>query len=491
MTSQIKFYRLIAVVVACVMVLYVSTVQPAGVDFWLQAKIGEQILDSGIIPRTLQYPFTEVAEQVFNAHEWLVSIGFHLLVTWVGEAGLTYVLSVLGVLYFSLVVWFCYERSGRSFAAGLAGGLIAIATENYRHVLRPELITLLIFVPYWVVLERAKHNFSLWHMPIAFLISVIWTNSHGSFILAPAMAGIYTAGTYIDLVIKNKRLVLPNRQVLIYMVFGLLATIACLVNPFGLEMLKFVFGFSNAADLPHKITEWIPTLDPRFRRELSLRVAASVWLLTISLMLVKRKFFTVTDWLIFIFFTLLSLKAIRFPVYFGLVSAYLVVPLIGKTINSSKREGAVFLIISVVSSLAILLAVNFGNLQGARSYAYSLHKLSDQMVSALRDERRHGNVLNSMEMGAELIYWAYPRLKPSSDCRVDSYGFDYLDYLDAVLHNDALLKEFVARYDVKYILMDRRRFNNFIYRDGWKERRWEVVLVDDRAAFLRRADVPY
>ncbi|HWH81920.1 MAG TPA: hypothetical protein VNU71_06765, partial [Burkholderiaceae bacterium] len=42
---------------------------PATNDFWLQAKIGELIVDTGAIPHTVLFPFTWARDYPFNAHE--------------------------------------------------------------------------------------------------------------------------------------------------------------------------------------------------------------------------------------------------------------------------------------------------------------------------------------------------------------------------------------------------------------------------------------
>ena len=483
--------RIAALVFVLAAILFVSTIQPSGNDFWLQAKIGQIIWDTHTIPRTLLFPFTEVSEQVFNAHEWLTSVGFGLLTLTVGVDGLTPVLAVLGVVYFLAVVWLGYERGHGNLAAALIGGLVAIVTENYRHVLRPELITMLIMVCYWVCLERMRRRRSIPLALVSLLLVVVWVNSHGSFVLAPVLAGLYAAGAWVDQLLKNRKLMKPPREAWFFGVLCALAWAACLVNPFGLEMLQFVFSFSRSKELGTSVTEWLPTLDRRFLRLPTLWAFAGVWLGTSVLLMRHRKKVPARDWLIFAFFTLLAIKAIRFPVYGGMVSAYLIVPLIAPSLQSLRRQTWIYAGLAVLGIATIAVALKFQNLQGTSPHSLSTQKLSDAMVVALRDERRHGNVLNTMEFGAEVIYWAYPRLRPASDARIDSYGFEYMDYQSAVVLNNTLLTEFVERYDVRYILMDIKRFTLFVKMDAWTQHHWEVVLMDSRVAFLRRSDVPF
>jgi hypothetical protein len=482
--------RVLALVVLLAAILFVSTAQPTGNDFWLQAKIGQIIWDTHMIPRTLLFPFTEVAEQTFNAHEWLTSIGFGLLVRAVGVDGLTLVLSVLGVGYFLVVTLLGYERGQGNLPAALIGGLAAIVTENYRHVLRPELATLFIMAFYWLLLERLRKGPSIALALASLLLVVVWANSHGSFILAPVLAGLYAAGAWADQLWQSRQMVKPSREAWFFGLLSALVWVACLINPFGIEMLQFVFSFGRSKELQSSVTEWLPTLDRRILQLPTIWAFGSIWLATVVTMLWHRKKVPGRDWLIFMFFTWLSLRAIRFPVYGGLVSAYLTTPLIAPTLHSLRRQNWVYASLAMIGVATIALALKFQNLQGTSPDKLNAHKLSDAMVSALQDERRHGNVLNTMELGAELIYWAYPRLRPASDARVDSYGFEYLKFQSAVLLDNTLLSEFVARYDVRYMLLDIRRFAQLAKTDAWTQHNWEPILMDSRAVFLRRSDVP-
>jgi hypothetical protein len=483
--------RIAALVSLLLVVAYISTVQPSGIDFWLQAMIGDLIYERHSIPQSLEFPFTEIADQAFNAHEWLVSVGFGVLVKLVGVEGLTYVLTALGLVYFLLACYLGYVRSQKNVVAALLVGALAVMAENYRHVLRPELITLFIMIIYWILLEKMKNEITLGTIAFSSILVVAWANSHGSFVLAIVLPGIYAAGLYADQVWANRALCLPSKKSLIFAALTVLAIVLCMINPFGWKLYKFVFQFSNDAQAATHVTEWIPTLDSRFRHMPAMWIFGLIWLMSITVLVLDRRNVSFVGWLIFIFFTYLSLKAIRFPVYLGVVLIFLTAPFFGRLFGDHTRQYFGYIFIFILGVLALCLSVKFKNLQGSSPISFGTHKLSDQMVLALKDERRHGNVLNSMEMGAELIYWAYPRMRPASDCRVDSYGFEYLNYLSAVLVSDDLLTEFVSRYDVRYILIDAARFNSFVMLNAWKQHKWEVVLLDGRAAFLRRHDVSY
>jgi L-threonylcarbamoyladenylate synthase len=92
-------------------------------DFWLQAKVGELIARDHAIPKTILFPFTEIRDARFNAHEWLPSLLFYWLIDLVGEDGLPLVMGAAGVALFSPHDLACLPAQRQEFAAGLAVGL--------------------------------------------------------------------------------------------------------------------------------------------------------------------------------------------------------------------------------------------------------------------------------------------------------------------------------------------------------------------------------
>jgi hypothetical protein len=106
----------------------------------------------------------------------------------------------------------------------------------------------------------------------------------------------------------------------------------------------------------------------------------------------------------------------------------------------------------------------------------------------MKDPEVSGNVLTAMETGPELIYNAYPRLKPSIDARIDSYGFDYFSFQKALLVDRKLRDEFVERYDVRYVLLPRHIWDRLKEIDPHNFDEWEPVVIDYSAALLRRSE---
>lgn len=486
-----NWLRVCATVAFTICVLYACTVRLSGVDFWLQAKVGELIVDSHSIPQTLLFPFTEIATEKFNAHEWLISVVFHLMLSILGEDGMPILIGILGLILFATTARLTYIRTKRNYACALVGGYISVLVENYRHVMRPELPSLILMVLLLIQLEtfkiRPNVRSAFWS---AFIVAV-WANSHGSFILGPMIVGIYCSGLYIDAVYKTHfKNFSPDSLVIQFAGLTLLSCLACLLNPFGWELVQFVFSFSVTSDASNQLTEWLPTFDARMFSVRGFWIALGVWTTMAVAIIFSRKRLGATEWLMFFAFSYLAYKAIRFPVYIGMIAAYIIPTCLPKACLKKSHESYI-LSAGIFLSLATIGAVYVYGNAGKNSIYNDLDrtKFTLPMVSALSNPSLKGNVLNTMELGAELIYRTYPRMRPSLDCRVDSYGFDYTNFNGALFDNDILLSEFVQRYDVRYLLMDSNHFQRFLLMPNWINKKWRIYFGDRRAVLLQRIDV--
>jgi len=472
-------------------VLYASTRPIGGVDFWLQAKIGEIILERRSIPQTLEFPFTEIASERFNAHEWLVSILFSVALRQWGSYGLSVMTGVLGLGLFLLSARLAYVRSGANAPVALFGGLLTLLVENYRHVLRPELPSLLVMTALWLVLEAYRRRPRVALLLTAAILQSAWANVHGSFVLGPVLGGLYlTAAAWDILQMQGIRGLVLDAHMRAWLAMQVLLVLACCATPFGLELLLFALQFGSDKSLTQSLTEWLPLWDPRVRYIHGLWIAGCVWLLTLSAMVMQRRQLRALDWLVFVAFTLLASRAVRFPVYLGLASAFLLPACIPAGWQHKVWEERWYASLLGATLLAAVGLTRLSDVDMATPLSKSdRYKLSIPMERVLEDTRLRGHVLTTMELGAELVYHAYPRMRPSIDCRVDSYGKDYNDYNTALFFDKPLLDAYVARYDVRYVLMDVRRFASFMQTPNWTDGRWRIYFGDSKAVLLQRTDV--
>lgn len=482
--TTIRAMRVLTIAVALAWVLFISISQQVSNDFWLQAKIGELILQTHEIPATVLFPFTEIRNATFNSHEWLPSIGFYEILTALGEDSLPLVGGLMGCLLFVQTARLIYWRTHGHIGLAISFALLALAVENYRHVLRPELLSLILFLACLDCLASLQRQFSAFRVGLFAVVSVVWANVHGSFFLAPLMALVFGIGCWLDRLLKTVgSSTTASPEAYFWLALGALA--CTLANPLGFGLWEFVLNFSQASVAKQEIIEWIPTFDPRIRPIRGVWVGVTSIAICLALIWKKRRTISHVDVLLGLLYMSLACSASRFLVYMGFIAAYLASAPTALRPKAAMRQLAPALALGV---FFWCLVWRYGNANGMYpSSNPDQTKLTTAMVHALADPSMQGHVLVSYGLGAELVYRAYPRLQPSIDSRLDSYGDNYF-YLHESLWGDPVrMSEFVQRYGVRYVLTDWSDFEVAQGSGALDPKQWSIRLMDYKAVLLELA----
>ena len=489
--SSMALLRVAALVSALALVAVATFVPHLSNDFWLQARIGQLILDTGNIPHTVLFPFTEVRDNRFNAHEWVPSIAFHLLERFLGEDYLVFVLGAFGLALFALSVGLVW-RVTHSLGASLLLALGAIAVANYRHLLRPELFALVllllllhVFVSYQQS-RRCRHL--LWTVPIA----VVWANSHGSFLLGPVLAMLFAVGEALQCAVEapadrswKERLLPSALAARPYVLTAIAMVVGSLCNPLGPALFHFALTLSTSDVTKAFINEWNATLAEPFVSSRRFVIFALALTGAAALVVWRRDHVRWSDLFVMTAFAALALQRQRFVVLFGFAALLPCARAIGLR-PAPAVERRLLMAATSLSAVGLALALQFGNAYSAYPYFASTNAFTEPMLARLQSPSTRGNVINSYELGGELIYRAWPRLKPSLDSRIDSYGDRYFLAMQELMIYEDRLRSFVDHYDVRYMLLLWRDFESIkpmgkLQADGWR-----MEFSDHKAVLLSR-----
>ena len=491
--DQASLQRLVtgaAVAIAVLLMLMLTVVPVANNDIWIQMKVGQLIVETGEIPDTVLFAFTTVRDNHFNAHEWLASVVYHECDRLLGLQHLRWVVGAFALAQFGVACTLARRQSG-SLGAALILAMLAMACANFRYVLRPELFALLLLMLHLLVLDihrsRRRWPILLWTLPLA----VLWANCHGSFLLGPGIAALFAVGEGLSGALAAPggaaaRLAAGWRRGSPYALAAVGMAAASLANPEGWHLLAFPFQLQQSGLTRLLIKEWLPTFSPLFTIERAFWIFAVVGLAALVLVARLRRFLEPTDALLFLVFAVLALERNRHVVWFGFVALGVCARLLGARGIDRRRElawrGA-----GLGLALALLCAcAAFGNAWHATPFSAPSNNFGPALVAELDDPAMSGNVLNSYELGGELIYRDWPRLKPSIDSRVDSYGDDYLLFSTELLQDEAALDLFVEGNRVDYMLLLKRDFDLKLRSMPSIRAAWHVRLTDGRIFLLER-----
>lgn len=480
----------VAGLLSVLFVLQLNAVPVAGNDLWLQIKVGQLTVDNGAIPATLLFPFTAARDAAFNAHEWLSSVLFHEWVRAFGEAGLMPLQALFALAQFGCAFALARGLSG-SRAVGLLMATLAMLAINYRYILRPEMFALLLFVLLLQVMCRYRENgrpaILLWTLPLG----VAWANCHGSFLLGPVVAGLFALGESVQAAFatsnapEGSRLRRGARAGAPYAAAALGMLAASLANPRGPELLAFAFKVQGSQAMKSLIWEWLPTLAPQFVSEPPFWIFAAVGLASVVLLAANRRALTATDALLFLSFGALALQRNRHIVWFVFVDLAVCAHVIGLRGWALRAEGSARAAALGLALAGLCICARTGNVRGDFTYAALSEDFTPAMKTALADPGLSGNVFTSYELGAELVYRDWPRLKPSIDSRIDSYGDTYFLAHERLLSNEPALTSFLAAYGVNHMLLLRHDFGGISRMPGIRAQ-WHVRGSDQKMLLLER-----
>lgn len=286
-------------------------------DYWFYVRVGRDILDSGAIPRIDTFSYTYPGRPIFY-QPWLSAVIFWLAHSF-GGATLTFFLRAvcIGVAYGLIWALMRYLGTGPKLATLLTILLGLSSSMNWS--MRPQMFAYPLFaLMLWVLWHwQTGRPKLLWTLP---LITLLWVNLHGSFVLAFILMGsalIFGAG--------------DRKKLAIWFTICLLIT---LVNPRGVFVWEFVPGMLSSPSDQMFATEWRPPVNAGWQ----MNIFYAWLLLFIPLAAFSPRRLSPLEWIWFLGFGWLALSGLRYVIWFMFIMAVLTGPLLAELWSSFRSE---------------------------------------------------------------------------------------------------------------------------------------------------------
>jgi hypothetical protein len=371
------------------------------IDLAYQVRAGDVMLRTHALLDVDTFTFTVPGTSWLN-QQWGAQVLLALLHR--GGWGLVAVgRAVLVAGTFGLVYLSCRERG----AGPRTGSLLAIAgfvVALPALAMRPQTFCLPMFaLTLWVVVRRREHPQGLWVVPA---LMIPWANIHGSFVLPLLVLGL----AWLEDVRSDR----PTAKRLI--VVGLIGVACTLVNPFGVNVWRYVWDISSNPIIRNTVTEWAPMDVTSFAGVLFF---ASV--LGVVVILARRP--APTRWIDLLWlgvFFLLTLPAQRGVVWWSLAAPVVVAGLIPARAASSSRPEIPSLNKIVVGALAALVVILLPWWRGT-SPDQLLLEAPVGLADAARAQLPPGTRIAVTEPWASWFEYADPDLPVMVDPRIELY----------------------------------------------------------------------
>lgn len=476
-------------------------------DLWLHVKTGQVMMQQGHVPTADIYSAT-LNQKPWGNHEWL----FQVIVASLHEVGGFNALIMMQVIVVTLtlvLLLLAFYRRDKQFIL-VFGLLLLMLIYQSRLTIRPDIFSVLFLSIFLILIERAHRH--TWALPVLAIIQLLWVNIHGFFFMGPLIIWLSLLGLWINQWMKRERSdygFLPAAAWVLPLV--------CLINPLGIHGAIYPINvalhlnqdaqifFKHIVELARPITAAnIWTQENAYYK---LILAVSFY----SFVLNRRHI----DWrvvLVWLFFVLFSLAALRNMVFMGVVGYWALLinsrqltlesisPL--RFIDSRFKliTAIVFKILFIgwVINLSVSLANNGyfdfdtyerkGEFEGVskRNFPY-------KAVDFLVKNQVKGNFFNDFNSGSYLIGRTYPNIKVFIDGRTEVYGSDFFKQYQLIWKegNKKVFDQFAAKYNITGAFLN--SFNQDIpakcIRMFYRLKGWRIIYFDDDALILVK-DIP-
>lgn len=430
----------------------------AGIGWHIRA--GQLILATRSIPHT--DPFSATMQgKAWYAWEWLFDALVAVFHHFAGLNGVVFGSALVIACTFALMLRRMLAR-GANLLVSILLLLLALAASSVHLFARPHILSWLLTVVWFGMLDRFEADGKTVNLLWLPLMTMLWVNLHGGFLVGFVLLAIYFASAMIQWLAAsrddNGELVQRAKALLLA---GVLSFAASFANPYGYRLHIHIYRYLTDRFLMDHIDEF---LSPNFHG-LGQRCFAVMVLLVVVAIAVARRKVGVSHLLVILFAIYAGLFAARNIPVSSILLGLIVTPLISDWVReiAGDRElaiGARWLAVRIDSFgarmtsldsrlrghiwpvVAILLGLwvcgHGGRLGAARwmEARFDPARFPVGAVDFLQGNGAHEAVFCPDRWGGYVIYRLYPQAMVAVDDRHDLYGAEFLKRYLKILHGE-------------------------------------------------------
>ena len=476
---------LILPIMLCLITVWTANEFPR--DFWLHVNHGRQMWTTGQFVTVDQFTHTIAGQPVLN-HPWLTQLIFFGLFQVGGYSIVQFVAGLCYAAAIGLVGWVAAKRAGsidKSNSMLLAGllAIVAFGMTMSNLGVRPQAFSNLLFAIELALLWRCTNTKQL--VVSIGLVQLLWSNMHGAFPLGIVLPAIFFAASVGERIcsavlrgnenggivsVKDEKTNADSQRTGIqfrYLWATLVAAIAILSTPQGINIVQYVVGVSSKAS-ERQIEEWLPTAFDTF-------AGRAYWISLLpafGLLAACRKRVRLVEWMLLIAFAVLAAKCQRMVAWWALIVPTVAAPhiatllgLIRRKHSDGTRAAENSMVVNILATGALSLALIVSTpwtkqLNPLLPPAKKSVLAADEPLGAvqfLQQAGVSGRMYQPMEWGSYFSWSLDPELKVFVDTRIDFFPDEvWNDYVSAGTQERETIRV-LRKYHIDVVVCDRLR----------------------------------
>jgi hypothetical protein len=469
-------------------------------------RTGQLILGTHSIPHT--DPFSSTMQgKAWYAWEWLfdavVGMAHHLA----GLNGVVFFSALVIALTFALLLRRMLAR-GANLPVAILVLLLAVAASSVHLFARPHVLSWLFTIIWWEILERFDDDGQTVNLLWLPVLTVLWVNVHGGFLVGFVLLAIYFASALMQWIatVDDEGGGLAQRVKALALA-GVLSFAASFANPYGYRLHIHIYRYLTDRFLMDHIDEF---LSPNFHGMGQKCFAVLVLLALIAAAMAHRKV-GLSHLLVMLFAIYTGLYAARNIPVSAILLALTVAPLVSGWLSgiagNRQLASGVRWLAGRIDSFGIRMAALDSNLRGhawpaaivllglwvcghggrlAGARVMGAHFDGTRFpVGAVDFLERSGTrepVFCPDRWGGYLIYRLYPQTQVAVDDRHDFYGTQFLKRYLKIVHGEPGWESELERMHVGWVMVPAASTPASLLEET---HRWDVAYRDDTAVVFR------
>jgi len=269
-------------------------------DYWWYVRLGKDIIETGAVPVVDTFSYTYPGRPIFY-QPWLSAVIFWFAHD-LGGAPFTFLIRAICIGLAYGIVWKLMRQAGTDTRIASLLLILMGLSSSMNWSMRPQLFAYPLFaVTLWLVWHwHNKDTKFIWILP---LVSILWANLHGSFILAFILMG--------SALIFGKG---DRKKLAIWIGISLLATS---LNPRDIYVWQFIPDMLTSPSDQLYATEWRPPVNAGWQ----MNIFFGWVLLFIPLAAISPRRLSLLEWIWFIGFGWLAFTGLRYVIWFMFILA--------------------------------------------------------------------------------------------------------------------------------------------------------------------------
>ncbi len=498
-------YFAIAVIVA--LAILSAHLEIKDLDLWLHVRTGQVITQELSVPSHDIYSCT-IAGKAWVNHEWLFQV-IAAKIHAVGGFDALIMMQVVVVTLTLLILLLSFYRRDRQGLIVFGLLLVMLIYQN-RLTIRPDIYSVLFVTIFLSILTRFFNQ--RWGLIVLAAIQLCWVNMHGFFFMGPLLVWLTLLGVWLNSLFKREQPVVGWLLTAAWLI-----PLVSVINPLGIKgalypvMIMTHLNHDAGVFFQHIVELARPITMANIWTEENAYYKLMI-ILTTYAMILNRRHLDARVVLIWLFYLLFSLAAVRNLIFFGVVGYWVLVEntkhFTLEDFSPIRFVDSRFKLITAIVIKIILIGWMINQAADIVKNGYfdfdTLNRKSElegvskrnfpyKAVDFIVANKIKGNFFNDFNSGAYLIGRASPNVKVFIDGRTEQYGSKFFEEYQKVWRkgNRQVFDGFVQRFNITGAFLNSANQDipakcaRLIYRS----KGWHVVYFDADALILLK-DTP-